>query len=298
MIYKYLAVLVVGFSITPAAYSQCVPGLTGRWSFLNKTPGIAGQLVVAPGSARAQLISTRIEDTWVVSSDWSSAIIAYNANCTSGLLYLYFPGKPLQWTFEVVTDATFGRRIDFRDAAIPPLPPWGPPPPPPSPIVLQGPVIASAWPAPATPPAGTCPASPLNLLSGTYPNSEFVTTGANDNPTRARVVVQPPELLSFWFQRGRVLISAPLPPPPTVPPTPPVVLSPAPFIQLSSAGDPGIYLTNFDCQMVTLTAYFANLRPVFYDAYPRVATNGALSFVLAGGNGGRPPFVGTTGIIQ
>lgn len=290
-----VALSTVAFAQCPADPSQT---LTGAWTF-QITAGVpsVGQFRItpgAPGTARATMsiiISARTPSTGTATSvtrfDNGTGSILYNANCTGGIMF--FNGMSFanaQMDFSIDNNATFGRVLTLRNAQFTAAPPWS---------VTNCPALGApfgaactvsypanaswgtAWPAPNGCP-GTAAGNPSNLFNGTYSaitglGVSSITMGAQTMqawvPTVQLTATLPAAGFSIPFQ-GQGWSA----PPNVVVPGSPITV-------------PGFVQVPADC--VRTCIYLQDGGPgglghgFIGDAYPRIATNGTVSFVYLGG---------------
>ncbi len=301
----YLASLVtiVSLGMSVPAFAQCPAGtLTGRWTFA--AGNIVGQFVATQAAAgfggRLSIASTTITGgTNVTRSDNDTGSFAFDPDCRGGLLYLNLSGLPIQWLFTFTPNVAFGTVLTLRANGVPSLSvPFPAPPvvpgPPPAPQYLTA-LVGTAWPAPTS---SSCPANPLNVLTG---SPAFSLSGGVGSGT---LLIGPQNLLvPFWLDPQGTLIATVNPPVPTpslngtgnpVPVTPP---NPYP-----RNGDTGTYTVASDCARATFYIYFEQPRPFFYDGYARRTTAGVISYSVISfgpaGTVGSRDFVASTGTIN
>jgi hypothetical protein len=286
-----LASMVPAFAVCPADPSTV---LAGAWTFLapsaNATggPAIAGRFVASarPFSPSGTLAIISTHATAATStnagtftrSDNGTGSYVLNAECTGGVIFINLAWFPVQWNFDIVANATFGRTLAFRSSSAPATPPvtsqpactgtYNPYLPAPylcSPALNLPPFLNSgvgtAWPAPSGCPAGL--ANSVDLLTGTY---NFSLGGVGTG----QLTVGAP-LLPVWLNRGSLTASLLSVPPATIQPPP------APYYSAVNAGQ---YYVESDCLRGTMNLNFSLPRPFQYDFFTRVNAAGDFSYVL------------------
>ncbi|MBY0506801.1 MAG: hypothetical protein K2X03_22975 [Bryobacteraceae bacterium] len=284
-----------------SAFAQCPADpstvLAGRWTFQAGT--FTGQFLPVVGSRYFRTITTSSAGAYLQDNDWGTGSYILNTDCLGGTMFFNSASNVFQWDFTIVTDATFGRRINFFSTAIPgangtnqsgttggfPLPPNNPGATPPQTLPpgfsssLTPAAVGNAWPAPTGCPAGIGALN--NFLSGTYNtitlsnvtggSAQGVPVGTNSGASLVGSIVigNPGTLTAFLTPRYAT--------PPTTPPSSSPVLP-----STSISGDEGMYMVEQDCQRVRFAINFDWPRPMCYIGYPRIATNGVISFVVTG----------------
>ncbi len=252
--------------------------IAGRWTF--QTGTLIGQIIVTPGTGRLRVITTNVVGGNLQEYDQGAGTYQLNADCSGGVIFLNIDGTPIQWSFTITNNATFGRVINLFTSEIVRTAPgvYG----------LAG--AGTAWPAPTGCPASAA-GNPLNLLSGSYNTvslSGVTVSGGVGSSLRGSILITAPGKLTAFLT-------------PTYPPAPPFPTSNPPTQLLpavSIGGDSGAYSVDGDCQRARAAIYYAWPRSMCYILYPRISTAGVISFVTTGLNLVGDPLTSTGAIAQ
>ena len=297
--------VLAGMALSIPAFAQCLPDLTGRWTFRTSDNMMAGQFLATAGSTNLSFVTTTVTGQGLTRSDGGTGSYALNADCVSGVFFINSAWAPRQWSFTIANDATFGRVITFRSTVIPGIP--GPAFNSPDPFAIPRPLptasqatVGNAWPAPSACPAGISPS--LNLLSGIY--NMVTLSGVTGSTTSGgggaigslvgRIEIGA-ALAPSWLERGLLVGfltptyvavgSQTAPQLPNVP-TPPNMIGQLPVVP--NYGAEGQYTVSADCRRGTITLNFDHPRSIDYDVYSRVSAAGVFSYVVLGANTNDP----------
>ena len=285
--------VLAGMALSIPAFAQCLPDLTGRWTFRTSDNNIAGQFLATAGSTNLSFVTTTVTGQGLTRSDSGTGSYTLNADCVSGIFFINSAWAPRQWNFTIANDATFGRVITFRSTAIPSA------------------TVGNAWPAPSACPAGISPS--LNLLSGIYNMVTLsgVTVSRSSNggnpPGPIGSLVGRIEigaaLAPAWLERGLLVgfltptyVAVGSQTAPQLPgvPGPPNMIGQLPVVP--NYGAEGQYTVSADCRRGNITLNFDVPRSIDYDFYSRVSAGGVFSYVVLGANTNDP--VPTTFLVS
>lgn len=305
--------VVAAFVVAAPVFAQSVCPVdplsrpSNRWTFNATAPAVgAGASTVGASTIAGTFVATTnaastggllsIISTHVSTAGTGNSVSRYqagtgryffNADCTSGSLFMNIAYFPAQFDFSVAANATFGFTVTLRATGVPVLPTF---PTPPSPTGYTNASQGTAWPAPSGCPAGI--GTSINLISGNYNFSL-----SNVGPVTTGTIVAGNILTPTYLNRRQLTVT------PGLPATPQGGVSPFPQANYGLYADTGHAIIDDNCLVSCWILNTSQTREFQYDGFSRIALNGEITYVLINTGAGivpsTPPsnFAVSTGFI-